>query len=64
MDSAVIQLLVLIFVFWLYIIVPAQMAGRRDRSVIGWVLISVIFSPLIAIIALMVLGYPYRPKED
>lgn len=53
----------MIFVFWLYIIVPAKMAERRGRSTIGWVLISLIFSPFIAIIALWVLGHPYRPEN-
>lgn len=57
-------LIAIIFVIWLYIVVPAQMAGRRDRSTVGWVLISLIFSPIVAIIALLVLGHPYRPKED
>jgi hypothetical protein len=57
-------IIAMIFVIWLYIVVPAQMAGRRDRSAIGWVLISLIFSPLAAIIALLVLGHPYRPKKD
>ncbi len=56
-------LLALIFGIWLYIFVPAKMAERRDRSVVGWVLISLIFSPFIAIIALWVLGHPYRPDR-
>ena len=57
-------LLAVVFAFWLYIVVPAQMAERRERSAMGWVLISIIFSPIIAIIALLVLGVPYRPDKD
>ena len=63
MDGIVI-LLVIVFAFWLYIVLPWQMAERRDRSPVGWVLISIIFSPIVAIIALLVLGVPYRPDED
>jgi hypothetical protein len=59
----IILLLALIFGVWLYIFVPAKMAERRGRSAFGWVLISLIFSPLIAIIALWVLGHPYRPDR-
>ena len=53
-------LFAMIFMIWLYIVVPAQMAGRRDRSALGWVLISLFFSPIIAIIALLVLGHSGR----
>ena len=56
----ILLLFVLIFGFWLYIFVPAKMAERRGRSAIGWVLISLIFSPFIAIIALWVLGPHYQ----
>jgi uncharacterized membrane protein len=56
-------LVALVIAIWLYTVVPAQMAGRRDRSAVGWVLISLIFSPFVAIIALLVLGHPYRPEQ-
>ena len=56
----ILLLFALIFGVWLYIFLPAKMAERRGRSAIGWVLISLIFSPLIAIIALWVLGPPHR----
>lgn len=50
------MLLVLVFVFWLYIIVPAQMARNRKRSALVWVLISIVGSPLLAILLLIALG--------
>ncbi|SOB98378.1 hypothetical protein SAMN05877809_102223 [Rhodobacter sp. JA431] len=40
----------------LFIWLPASMAKERGRSAVGWVLISLFFSPLIAIIGLLVLG--------
>ena len=40
----------------LVLIIPGYMAAKRDRSVIGWILISLLITPLGAIIALAVLG--------
>lgn len=41
-----------IFVIWL----PMSMAKKRDRNPWGWLLISLVFSPIVAIPALLVLG--------
>ena len=46
----------LILTLWLYIFLPASMARKRGRSVIGWVLLFWIISPLWGIIILLVLG--------
>ena len=46
----------LILTLWLYIFLPASMARKRGRSVIGWVLLFWIISPLWGIIVLLVLG--------
>jgi len=43
-------------VLWLYIFLPAEMAERRGRSPVGWVILSLMFSPVFTIIALLVLG--------
>ncbi len=48
--------MVLLVVFWLVILIPAEMAKHRDRSAIIWVLISLLFSPFLAIFLLWVLG--------
>ncbi|MBT8424377.1 MAG: hypothetical protein KJO67_05335 [Silicimonas sp.] len=52
----VIGLATLAFVFWLYILLPAQMAGNRNRSALIWVLISLVGSPLLAVLLLIALG--------
>lgn len=46
----------LVLVLWLYIFLPAQMAGRRNRSMLVWVLISLVGSPLLAVLLLIALG--------
>ena len=46
----------LTLVVWVYILLPAEMARNRNRNKLGWVLISLFFSPVIAIIGLLVLG--------
>ncbi|MCX7287262.1 MAG: hypothetical protein NTW20_06800 [Rhodobacterales bacterium] len=46
----------LVFLFWLAIILPAQMAGSRGRSAFIWVCISLVGSPLLAILLLLALG--------
>lgn len=45
-----------IAVLWLYIILPMQMAEERNRSQLGWVLVSLFFSPFAAIILLWLMG--------
>lgn len=55
-TSILISLAILAFVVWLFIVLPMQMAGKRHRNRFGWVLMSLLISPLIAIIALAVLG--------
>ncbi len=49
-------IIILIFILWLYIILPIKMAKKRGRSAIGWVLLFWIISPLWGIILLLVLG--------
>jgi len=41
---------------WLFILLPARMAEARGRSAIGWVLVSLFFSPILAVLLLWVLG--------
>ena len=49
-------LLMLVFAFWIYIWLPASMAADRGRSSVGWVILTILFSPFITISALLVLG--------
>lgn len=53
-------LLVLLFCLWfglwLYVLLPADMARRRNRSAFIWVLISLFGSPILAILLLLALG--------
>ena len=45
-----------VVVFWIYVLLPMGMAGRLGRSRFGWLLVSLIFSPLAAVILLLLLG--------
>ncbi|MFG6082539.1 hypothetical protein ACEUZ9_003188 [Paracoccus litorisediminis] len=47
---------VLLLVLWFYLVVPAQMASRRNRSAFLWVLISLFGSPILAILLLFAMG--------
>lgn len=49
-------ILVLVFVIWLYFVLPYQMAERRNRNGVIWILISLVGSPLLAILLLIALG--------
>lgn len=49
-------LFVLVVLFWLYIWLPASMAAARGRSSAGWVVLTIFFSPIVTIIALVILG--------
>ncbi|MCW1920639.1 hypothetical protein NX862_17930 [Rhodobacter sp. KR11] len=54
--TVVFAIAVVLFFFWLCILLPISMARTRGRSALGWVFISLVFSPLFAIVMLMVLG--------
>lgn len=54
--SIIAIILALIVILWLYIFLPAEMARKRGRSTIGWILLFWIISPLWGIIVLLVLG--------
>ncbi|RCW77874.1 hypothetical protein [Paracoccus lutimaris] len=46
----------MLLVLWFYLVVPAQMASRRNRSPFLWVLISLFGSPILAILLLFAMG--------
>jgi hypothetical protein len=46
----------LFVVVWLFILLPANMATARGRSAFGWVLLSILFSPILACLLLLLLG--------
>jgi hypothetical protein len=46
----------LLVVLWLFILLPAGMAKNRGRSAFGWVLLSLLFSPILACLLLWLLG--------
>lgn len=52
----IISPLAVVFLFWLWVIVPAKMAKKRHREPAIWVILSVIASPLVAIVALLAVG--------
>lgn len=43
-------------VLWLYVLLPAGMARRRNRSACIWVLIGLFGSPFLAVLLLLALG--------
>ena len=49
-------LLALLFVLWLCVLLPAGMARKRNRSAFIWVLISLLGSPILAVLLLLALG--------
>lgn len=44
------------FILWLYVLLPADMARRRNRSAFIWVLIGLFGSPILAVLLLLALG--------
>ena len=47
-------LLVLGVYIWLVFVLPAQMASRRARRALAWLLVSIFLSPFLAIALLLV----------
>ena len=54
--SILIAAAAIVFVVWLCVIVPMNMAKNRGRSVVVWVLVALFLSPFISIIALYAMG--------
>lgn len=52
----VLSAILLYFVFWLYILLPMEMANDRNRSPVAWVLVSIALSPVAAILLLLFFG--------
>ena len=52
----ILALFALYLVVWFYILLPARMAEKRGRSAFGWVILSLIFSPILACLLLWLLG--------
>ena len=48
---------------WLYVLLPASMAERRNRSIFIWVLISLLGSPFLAVLLLLALGDASEEQE-
>lgn len=63
-GSILFVFMAIFLVVWLYIILPAQMAGTRNRSAVIWVLISFVGSPLLAILLLLALGDAPSDEEN
>lgn len=53
-------LVALVIGVWFCFLLPMSMARARGRSALGWLFISLVFSPLFAIVMLMVLGEARR----
>lgn len=63
--SAIAMLIILVLMMWFYIFLPANMAKKRGRNAIGWVLLFWIITPFWGIIALLILGDSKRKiRED
>lgn len=54
--SLLLALAALYFVVWFFVLLPAGMAEVRGRSAFGWVLVSLVFSPIMACLLLWFLG--------
>jgi hypothetical protein len=56
MIQLIVGLLLLVVLIYVFIVLPMSMAKARNRNRFGWLLVSLVFSPLVAIVALLVLG--------
>ena len=56
MIQLIVGSLLLVVLIYVFIVLPMSMAKARDRNRFGGLLVSLFFSPLVAIISLLVLG--------
>lgn len=68
MDTmyAVLVLLLLLYLLILFLLslVPAYMADKRGRSYVGWLIFSMLFSPILGIILVACLGETEERRRD
>ncbi len=63
--AALLVLAALYFAFWLFILLPAEMAEARGRSALGWVLVSLFCSPFLAVFLLWLIGeHPHLAEYE
>lgn len=58
-ENGIIALLIiaaLLFLWFFWIRIPVQMARKRGRSVIGWIAVFWLLSPLWGIVLLLIVG--------
>lgn len=51
-----VAILALLFLWYFWVRLPAQMARKRGRSALGWVLLFWVISPFWGIILLLIVG--------
>ncbi|MBO5846641.1 MAG: hypothetical protein J6Q71_03880 [Bacteroidales bacterium] len=49
-------LIALLVVIWLYILLPYNMAKKRGRSTLGWIILFWLITPIWGIIFLLIVG--------
>lgn len=57
--------MILIALFWIvFVAVTGVMAAKRGRNVLGWVVLSIFFSPLLGILLLLLVGSSEDKKME
>lgn len=56
LGAALFALFALFIVFWFVVLLPAGMARRRNRSALVWVAISIVGSPILAMLLLIAMS--------
>lgn len=56
LGAIAVTVIILALIIGLVVLLPASMARDRNRSALMWVLISIVGSPLLAILLLIALG--------
>jgi hypothetical protein len=64
LGTALFLLLGLSIVFLLFIYLPASMAYRRGRNGFIWVCVSLLMSPIVAVLLLLVLGNAPKLRDE
>lgn len=49
-------IIALLVVIWLYILLPCNMAKKRGRSALGWIILFWLITPIWGIIFLLIVG--------
>jgi len=63
MESSALVVIAVLFMLWLYFVLPVNMAQDRNRSPVVWVILTLVLSPWILLILFVIGNAPEEGRN-